>query len=87
MSPLNCPQCGRTLINRLFDHCGWCGADLPEALLVSSAEKELMREKRRLKEEERLRRARKKSTHSRGGGDAGWDFWVGGDGGGDGGGE
>lgn len=39
-SPIpKCPECQRTLQNRLVDQCLYCGADIPDHLILTDQEK------------------------------------------------
>ena len=37
---VTCPNCERTVINRLVDYCQYCEAELPDDLVLSKQEKD-----------------------------------------------
>ncbi|MCA9643906.1 MAG: hypothetical protein KC492_24600 [Myxococcales bacterium] len=56
----DCPQCGRALLNRLFDRCQYCSAQLPPELCLSEAAKGVLRAKAKAETEAELERHRAK---------------------------
>lgn len=44
----SCPTCGRTVFNKRYPKCEFCGASLPEGLVLSREERERVLEQDRI---------------------------------------
>jgi len=62
-----CPECNRTLQNKLVDTCLYCGAEVPEHLRLSDEEKAVIK-KQQLEqvEKDRERRLQKEAAENKG---------------------
>lgn len=78
---LRCCECNRPLVNRLTDHCLYCGAKLDEKMILSTEEKNrlLKKETEKLRAERAARIEKEKARDSNPidstGLGHGWMFW------------
>ena len=69
---LRCDECNRALVNRLIDKCLYCGAEISAEMLLTEAEKSLLREKEMksiaAERDARLKREKEREENSLGSG-------------------